>query len=153
MVAAQPVTQQEASLLSDFIALLKQEQEALVRADPGSLSDINNRKLTVLADLNRHEQTRAQILQSAPGENTRDAMSRWLAGHPDQKATAGTWQAVMNLAREAKRLHELNGQLIAMHLQRTSELLAVLKRSEHQTLYGANGQTHQSSGSRIIDQA
>ncbi|MCG2578833.1 flagellar protein FlgN [Dechloromonas sp. XY25] len=153
MVAGQPVTQQEVALLGDFIALLKQEQEALVRADPGSLSDINNRKLILLADLDRHEQIRAQILKLAPGENTREAMSQWLAVHPDQKATADTWLAVKNLAREAKRLHDLNGQLIAMHLQRTSELLAVLKRSEHQTLYGANGQTHQSSGSRIIDQA
>lgn len=153
MVAAQPVTQQELTLLGDFIALLKQEQEALVRADPGSLSDINNQKLTLLADLDRHEQMRAQILQSAPGENTRDAMSRWLADHTDQKATADMWQALMGLAREAKRLHDLNGQLITLHLQRTSELLAVLKRSEHQTLYGANGQAHQSSGSRIIDLA
>lgn len=153
MAAAAPVTQQEIALLGDFIALLKKEQESLVRADPSTLSSINEQKLTLLADLNRHEQSRTAILQPAPGENTRDAMLRWLAVHSDQQSVADLWQTLMKLAREAKHMHDLNGKLIAMHLQQTGELLGVLKRSEHNTLYGANGQAHQSSGSRIIDLA
>lgn len=153
MVVAQPVTQQELSLLENFVALLKTEQESLVRADPGSLPEINAQKLSLLAELDRHEQARTQILQPTPGENTREAMSRWLVENANRVDAAKAWQALMNLAREAKRLHDLNGQLIAMHLQQTGELLAVLKRSENQALYGANGQTHQGSGSRIIDLA
>lgn len=148
-----PVTQNEVKTMGDFVALLQKEQDALVRADAAALPDISEHKLVVLADLNQFEQRRQAVLQPASNENTKDAMQRWLSQHEADRSTADLWQQLMTLAREAKRLHELNGQLIAAHLNQTSELLAVLKRSEHNTLYGANGQAQQRSGSRIIDLA
>jgi flagella synthesis protein FlgN len=58
------------------------------------------------------------------------------------------------LAKEAKALHDLNGKLLNIHLQQTTEAIAVLTQ-QHQahSLYGSDGQSAMSTGSRIVDSA
>ena len=48
----------------------------------------------------------------------------------------------------------MNGELIAMHLARTSEALDILtQRQNKASLYGSDGQAAGGSGSRIVDSA
>lgn len=148
------ITAQEISLLSDFIGLLKHEQEALKQAEAMALPEITERKTRLVEQLNTLEGERGRFLSLKAGENIKTAMTRWLDQNPGDKNAAVDWKKMMFLAREAKQLHEQNGQLIKIHLQQTGELLAVLiRQSPQNTLYGSDGQAWQSSGSRIVDSA
>jgi len=148
------ITEREITLISRFIALLKDEQEVLKRADAEALPEIGAAKIELVEQLNSLEAERRSALGIASNEKTRAAMTEWLAKHPKELTAAVNWENLLNLAREAKQLQEINGRLIDMHLQQTSEALAVLTRqSERQTLYGSNGQAAQVSGSRIVDSA
>jgi flagella synthesis protein FlgN len=148
------LTKREVELISSFVALLNEEQDALKRRDPSSLQDLAAAKLPLVDQLNEMESQRRFALGIVDDRNTREAMSRWLAENPDQQSTAASWKKLLTLAAEAKQLHELNAGLVSMHLQNTTEALVVLNRQSAQnTLYGSDGQAAQSSGSRIVDSA
>jgi flagella synthesis protein FlgN len=148
------IAARETAQLTDFIALLKLEQDALKRADAGALPAISEQKLRLVEALNAIEKERSTALGADTGEHAHSAMTRWLAANPEQKNIAAGWKNLMDLAREAKQLHELNGQLIKIHLQQTGELLAALTQQyQKNTLYGSDGQASSTSGSRIVDSA
>lgn len=148
------VLTRETELVSRFILILKQEQEALKSGKPEALAEINGEKINLVDQLNQLGANRSQLtgLPGAPSDQT--SMTAWLAQHPQEKKSAALWHALIDLAREAKELHELNGQLIGIHLKQTSAALAVLtQRQQEHTLYGSNGQSSLFTGSRIVDSA
>lgn len=149
------ITEREVSLISCFVDLLKDEQEVLKRGEAATLPDISARKITLVEELNSLELERGNALGITAEQNTRQAMSNWLAHNPNARSAAVNWENLLNFARQAKELHDLNARLVSIHLQQTSEALAVLTRqSEKNSLYGANGgQAAQTSGSRIVDSA
>lgn len=148
------ITEREIGLISRFVALLKEEQEALKQADAAGLPEISAAKIDLVKQLNSLEAERRLALNIADDEKTRAAMTEWLAKHPEEEAAAVNWENLLNLASEAKQLQELNVRLVDMHLQQTSEaLVALTRQSEKHTLYGSNGQTAQITGSRIVDSA
>lgn len=148
------ITTREITLISRFVALLKDEQEMLKHANATALPEISAAKIELVEQLNLLEAERRVALGIVGDEKTRAAMTEWLAKHPKEQTTAVNWENLLNLAREAKQLHELNARLVSMHLLQTSEALAVLTRqSEQHSLYGSNGQAAQISGSRIVDSA
>ena len=144
------ITEREIALISRFVALLKDEQNALKCADASALPEISAAKIGLVEQLNLLEAER----RAALGIVGRAAMAVWLANNPNDQTAAVNWEKLLNLAQEAKQLHELNAQLVGMHLQQTSEALVILTRqAEQHTLYGSNGQAAQVSGSRIVDSA
>lgn len=148
------LTEQEIELISHLLSRLEEEHEALKRADVSSLSALGEQKLKLIGQLNTLESARASALGCKTGEDVRAAMEDWIARHPDQQLVAGNWKKLLELARQAKQLHELNAQLVNMLLQQTNEMLAVLTRPQQQnTLYGSDGQASQASGSRLVDSA
>jgi len=148
------ITEREIALISRFVALLKDEQETLKRADASALPEISSAKIGLVEQLNLLEVERRTALGIVGDEKTRAAMTVWLANNPNDQTAAVNWEKLLNLAQEAKQLHELNAQLVGMHLQQTSEALVILTRqAEQHTLYGSNGQAAQVSGSRIVDSA
>jgi len=148
------ITEQEIALISHFVVLLKEEQEALKQADAAVLPEISAAKIDLVKQLNSLEAERRLALNIADDEKTRAAMTEWLVKHPKEKNAAVNWENLLNLAREAKQLQGLNARLVDMHLQQTSEALVVLTRqSEKHPLYGSNGQAAQITGSRIVDSA
>ena len=148
------ITVREIALISRFVALLKDEQEILKRADASALPEISAAKIDLVEQLNLLEAERRTALGIVGDEKTRAAMVVWLANNPNDQTAAVNWEKLLNLAQEAKQLHELNAQLVGMHLQQTSEALVILTRqAEQHTLYGSNGQAAQVSGSRIVDSA
>ncbi|MDP3440756.1 MAG: flagellar protein FlgN [Azonexus sp.] len=148
------ITKREISLISRFVALLKDEQEALKQANASALPEICASKIELVKQLNGLEIERRSALGIVGEEKTRQAMTQWLAKHAENKTAAVNWENLLNLAHEAKELHELNAHLLGLHLQQTSEALAILTRqSAEHSLYGSNGQAGQFTGSRIIDSA
>lgn len=148
------ITQREISLISRFVALLKEEQAALKLADAAALPEISTAKIALVEQLNALEIERRSTLGIFGEEKTRQAMIEWLAKHPENKTAAVNWEKLLNFAREAKELHELNARLVGLHLQQTTDALAILTRqSTERALYGSNGQAGQYTGSRIVDSA
>ena len=154
MTGVAAITEREIELISRFVAVLKDEQDALKRADPSALQDLGAEKTSLAEQLNTLESDRRFALGINDDQNTRQAMAAWLAQHPEEHAVVVNWEKLLDLAREAKQLHELNAGLVAMHLQLTSDALTILTRQSGQNgLYGSDGQAAPVSGSRIVDSA
>lgn len=147
------ILDQEIVLLSSFIVLLEKEQSALKLGDSIQLPNICEQKLALIDQLNAQESARGNALQ-LNAESLHTGTILWLQTHPEDKRAAECWKRMIELARNAKQLHQLNGRLVHMHLQQTNELLASLTRkAEQNTFYGSNGQAHSITGSRLVDSA
>lgn len=155
MAEVSAITEREIELISRFVVLLKDEQDALKRADPSVLQEIGAEKTGLAEQLNALEADRRLALGITDDQNTREAMAGWLARHPEESTAAVNWEKLLELSREAKQLHELNAGLVAMHLQLASDALTILTRQseQHHALYGSDGQAAPVSGSRIVDSA
>ena len=96
----------------------------------------------------------APMLIPGASSTIRPQFEAWLQQHPQEKKSAALWVKLLKLAREAKTLHDLNGKLLNIHLQQTTDAIAVLTQ-QHQahSLYGSDGQSAMSTGSRIVDSA
>lgn len=148
------ITEREVALIARFIELLKDEQETLRRADPEPLAAIGAAKMALVEQLNGLESERRVALGIGGEDKTRAAMDNWLAANPGQQRAALNWRKLLELANEARQLHELNAGLVALHLQQTGEALNVLGgRRAADGLYGSDGQAAPPSGSRIVDSA
>lgn len=145
---------QEKELLDRFIACLHEEAAALKEIRPEALDGIGQTKLALTSQLDAIESRRSATTAVPGGAGGRAAMQQWLARHPQESANAALWNEILAQATEAKRLHNLNGELIAMHLSKTSEAIEILsQRLRDKPLYGSDGQSTGSSGSRIVDSA
>lgn len=144
----------EIELVSRFIALLNDEQDSLKRGDADTLQAITAQKTPLIEQMNAIESERMAAIGQAGRPSNGASMQQWLDSHPADTAAAANWRQLLDLAREARSLHDLNIQLVEMHLKNTSEALAILTQPvESSTLYGSSGQTMSSSGSRIVDSA
>lgn len=148
------ITEREVALIARFVDLLKEEQDSLRRADPAALPDLGQAKIALVDQLNGLENERRAALGIGDDEKPRAAMDKWLAANPAQRAAAINWKRLLELAEEARQLHQLNAGLVALHLQQTNEAMAILNaRAASETLYGSDGQAAPPSGSRIVDSA
>lgn len=144
----------ESDLVREFIASLKEEQEALKRGQTDPLASITFRKTELVERLNAAEKEREAFLQCTGHASDRDGMLTWLAKNPGDRAAVDGWAKLMELASEARRLNNLNGRLITMRLQATNQALDVLTHQpQRPALYGRDGLTTPKTGSRIIDAA
>ena len=148
------ITEREVALIARFVELLKEEQDNLRGVDPAQLPELGSAKAALVEQLNSLEDQRINALAMPAGDKPRAAMEKWLAANPEQLAAAVNWTKLLTLAEEARQLHHLNASLLAIHLQRTQEALAILHgRAASETLYGSDGQAATASGSRIVDSA
>lgn len=154
MATVAAITEREVGLISRFVALLKDEQEALKRGDAAALPETGAAKAELVDQLNASEMERRVALGNPDEQNIREAMTQWLAEHPAELAAAEHWNRLLALAGEAKELHQVNAALVAMHLEQTREALSILTRQPPKHLtYGSDGQATPSSGSNIVDSA
>ena len=148
------ILNREIELVSRFITLLGEEQECLKTGNADDLQSITAKKEPLIGLMNAIESERMAAIGEAGRPSNGASMQRWLGQNATDTAAAASWQQLLDLAREAKSLHELNMQLVEMHLRNTTEALAILTQpAESSTLYGSSGQTMTSSGSRIVDSA
>lgn len=145
-----------AETLRCFVSLLSQEQAALRAGNAEPLSEIAQQKAALIETLNQAETLRHRLLAQQGFTADNDGMHRWLLSRPsgEGKALTSLWQEILRLASEAKSLNQLNGQLVSLRLQATSEALSALNvRARESGLYGPAGQSASLTGSRIIDSA
>ena len=154
MLPLSQTLERETAMVSRFVALLTEEQEALASAKPELLPAIHAEKFTLIEQLNAIEAQRLNLIADNPAIADKDRMTDWLARHPSEVKIAAQWTALLGMALSAKRLNELNARLVKIHLERTTQALAILtRRAEENTFYGSNGQTSLYTGSRIVDSA
>jgi flagella synthesis protein FlgN len=152
MSALATLLKSEAALVVRFRDTLLLEQEILRSGNAEELADINTKKLALVDSLNGAGVERSRILSS--GKTTTIDMQAWFSAHPLEAESAALWADLLKIAREARELNELNGNLINALHQKTSDALSILTRSEaEQSLYSRSGQASSSTGSRIIDSA
>lgn len=152
MTIASKLLKREAELVIRFRDTLLREQEVLRSGQSDGLTEINAEKLSLVDNLNLAGAERARALSSS--EEASIDMQEWFSAHPLETEAAELWKNLLVTAREARDINELNGNLINVLHQKTSEALSILTLGKaDQSLYGNNGQPSLSTGSRIIDSA
>lgn len=140
--------------LTDFVVLLQKEQNALTQGLADELPAISQGKTALIEMLNTADRERQTLLAKAGFPDEKNGITDWLERQGRNTAPLGLWNEILELAREAKRLNQLNGQVIAVRLQATEQALSALNvRAKETSLYGPRGQTGSVTGNRIIDSA
>ena len=126
-----------------LIELMKQEQALLVAADADGLVELTPRKNTLMQELADLSSQRHAALVAAGCEGSEAGMEPWLAvgGNEDARAQ---WEALLELARQAKELNRVNGMLINKQLAHNQGVLNALRTpagAQSTGVYGASGQT------------
>lgn len=154
MSAVAAILEREIELVSRFVGILNDEQQCLTQGNSDALPEITANKSALVEQLNALEGQRMDAIDLPGQPSDLPSMEKWLSNNAGDVASANAWQKLRELAREAKVLHELNGQLVATHLKNATEALTILTQQASQsTLYGASGQTTAATGSRIVDSA
>lgn len=152
MTAVAALLKRETELVMRFRNTLLREQAILRSGKSDDLAEINAEKLSLVESLNHAGAERARVLSA--GKDTTIDMPAWLSDHPLENESAALWGGLLKIAREAREINELNGNLINLLHQKTSDALAILTHGQaDKSLYRSNGQASQSTGSRIIDSA
>jgi flagella synthesis protein FlgN len=75
-------------------------------------------------------------------------MCAWLEKFP---AALSNWNALLQSARRARELNQINGTLINTHMARTRAALSVLQQvPSDSTVYGPDGQQDMRGGARTL---
>ena len=117
--------QDEKQQVGLFLDCLRNEQAALVAAQIEELVTLSQAKLSLVDRLNDIESRRLSLI-GHQNAGDKSAMSNWFATHPEDAAAKTVWADILELAREARGLHQMNGELIRMHLENTQEAIAIL---------------------------
>lgn len=136
---------QEQQHLGSIIELLKQEQALLVAADADGLAELTPRKNSLLQELAALSAQRHAALVAAGCEGAEAGMEPWLAVGGNTEARS-QWEALLDLARQAKELNRVNGILINKQLAHNQGVLNALRMpagagADAGGVYGASGQT------------
>ena len=143
---------EEARLIQQFVDLLLHEQKALSAGDTDVLPKLADDKSGLAAQLNRIAEDRGRMLVAMGFSADRAGVEAWCAGHPEEKVVAAAWAGVLELAREAKELNRLNGELIALRMQHNARALEALRSGNNPLdLYGPDGQAQPPNRVRIND--
>jgi flagellar biosynthesis protein FlgN len=144
----------EADVVSAFVLLLKEEQEALKLGHAELLPEIVARKAATVGKLAPISAARNAALAQAQLAADRAGIEAWLEKNPADKAVSLHWENLQSLAAEARELNRLNGELIRLRMHHNAEILeCLLAKSNRQDLYSADGQTAPAAARRIIDSA
>lgn len=142
----------ECRLLGEFVALLGDEEQALVAGDTETLAKLTPRKTELVSRLNQIAELRNLSMRANGLPADTVGLESW---RRRDGAAAGAAGQLMALAEQARERNRVNGQLIALHLQKTQEALAALTGGDaRRQTYGRDGQTEPAkTGYRLIDSA
>lgn len=144
----------EADVVSAFVLLLKEEQEALKLGNAELLPGIVERKTATVGKLAPISAARNAALAATGLAADRAGIEAWLQKQPNDKTSRQFWEKLQLLAAEAKELNRVNGELIRLHMRNNAEALeSLLAKANRQDLYSADGQTASATPRRIIDSA
>lgn len=145
---------QELESVGTFIAILREEHDVLRDGPVDDLGPLREKKLALVEHLNTLEGEREKLLPKAAAKTAAVSMEAYLIDKPEASHLAAQWKKLLELARQAKELHQLNAKILTGLLDRTDEAINVLRAKQKSTpLYGSDGQVSAGSGSRIVDLA
>jgi len=144
----------ELTALEAFLRLLQDEHELLKLGPAERLHSLSEQKMQLVAALNALEAQREQLLGGAPGDTAAKRMEAWLKTKAGTSTIRSKWAKLLDQAREARRMHVLNAELVNSLLRRTGDAINILmQRQKEVSLYGSDGQATEVTGSRIVDSA
>lgn len=152
MAALLELIRRECALLTEFIDILAEEEQSLVSGDTESLGTLTPRKTALVARLNQAAERRNQAMKLLGLANDTAGLDAWRRQSGETERAAGELIGLASTARERNRV---NGQLIALHLQKTQEALQTLTGGDpRRQTYGRDGQAEPTrTGYRLIDSA
>jgi flagella synthesis protein FlgN len=144
----------EISTLQRFLTLLQREQEMLRTGNIDDLQPLLEEKSGLAAKLSMLAEQRSQALAAAGIVANRAGVSSWLGTQPETSREHTAWPLLVSLASEARELNRVNGELIQLRLQHSTQALeALLGNNDSLGLYRPDGQNTRPSGRRISDKA
>jgi flagellar biosynthesis protein FlgN len=144
---------EEAQVVQQFVDLLSLEQTALSAGDTDGLPALAEQKSKLAVRLDNIAAQRNATLVAMGFTTDRSGIEAWCIQHPAEKITMDTWASIIKLAREARELNRLNGELIQLRMNVTAAALEALRASKNSLdLYGPDGQSAK-AGHRSIDHA
>lgn len=148
----QRLIESEVRVIAAFVELLRTEQDQLKAGETGNLAEIATSKEARVDELRKIATQRDAALATAGLAGDSAGLKQWAAnGGPNAEEALGR---LLDLAREARELNALNGQLVALRLAHTRAALAALSPDASDPgLYGSSGQKTSPTGYRLIDSA
>lgn len=144
--------QAEKLVFENFIGLLEEEQRILVNGGKDELPPVTANKTKLLEDLLRLSDQRTSFMKAAGLSFEPEALSRWIS-QQNTEAKA-LWQQCLDLAKQAKRLNDLNGRLVAERLSGNQQAIHTLMAEANQpATYGPDGQTRSLGQGRTLGSA
>jgi flagella synthesis protein FlgN len=139
---------QERQAAEDLVALLREEQRALVAGDADGVAGGLPAKASLLARLAGLGERRSALLRSL-GISDIAAIDRGFAADAEVMAS---WQGLRSATREAWRQNAINGALISERLLANQNALAALS-PPGRSLYGRHGRSVSGWDSRELGAA
>ena len=129
-----------------FVALLEREEALLVHSQIDALALLAEEKTALYRALQRLSDDRVVMFARLGAKVTNENIRIVLASNPEALTA---WEDVVALAEEAKERNRVNGQLITQRLQNNQQALTtLLAAAEHPQIYGPDGQSRPTAGSR-----
>ncbi|MDR2614117.1 MAG: flagellar protein FlgN [Candidatus Accumulibacter sp.] len=148
------VVASEAKCIERFVRLLEREKDLLTEGRTEALAAAVEEKEALAAKLNELTRQRGRYLVDEGFTPDREGMDAWSVRHPEQGKALALWRRTQSLAEQAKELNRLNGQLVQLHMQYTSQALEILSRRDGGLdLYGPDGRSTTLEGPQIDDAA
>ena len=152
MTALQKTLVAEAQTVQQFVDLLKLEQIALASGKTDELLMFAEQKTHFATQLNALAAQRNGELAALGFAANHSGVEAWCAKHPSKKDAAHAWSTVLALAVEARRLNNINGNLIGIRLRYNAKALEALRGgNDSLDLYGPDGQSKPAGQRRIND--
>lgn len=140
---------QEIEAADRLVALLKQEQAHLIKADIEALTALTEEKAKAVASMSELAMARHRSLASSGLPATEEGMQQWMKSPAPTAAANRAWSQLLELMRTAKELNRTNGILINTHLSRNQAALGVLQQNtQGGAFYGPDGQASAKSTGR-----
>lgn len=133
----------EIEALHSFVALLREEQQLLVRGEAENLASFVGPKTGYMLELTRLENQRQQVLRDHGLTPDRAGMERLLREHSTgaSQLMAG-WRQLLELTQTAQQINATNGTLIATRLNNTQQAISILfSTARLPGAYAADGST------------
>jgi flagellar biosynthesis/type III secretory pathway chaperone len=140
----------ERAALSALVALLESEQKVLIDGDIEQLPVISDSKIAAVQELGKFANARKNDMLSHQDVIKTRGLDAWIQGYSAQCLLL--WNEILKLVEKMDNLNRTNGILIQTKQRINQQALAVLLQTSNKTqsLYGADGQTHLPSSSRIL---
>ena len=137
--------QLEQDAIKTFIEILEKEQNALVQGNIENLDYLASQKTQIIKKLADLGTKRDQYLAVQGLSLDTECGNNRLPSADTLTNTA--WTELLQLAKTAKQLNQINGTIISTRLQQSQQALAALKSAAgNVSLYGPKGQTMAISG-------